>query len=31
MQNTSTKTNIANLTRLERFIEEKIFRLPARP
>lgn len=30
MQN-NTKTNVANLTRLERFIEEKIFRLPARP
>lgn len=29
--NTSPETNVANLTRLERFIEEKIFRLPARP
>lgn len=27
---TNTKTNPANLTRLERFIEEKIFRLPPR-
>lgn len=31
MKTQTPKTNVANLTRLERFIEEKIFRLPARP
>jgi len=29
--NQTPKTNVANLTKLERFIEEKLFRLPARP
>lgn len=31
MKNSTPKTNVANLTWLERFLEEKIFRLPARP